>query len=465
MVFGHEGTLLVSNCKNLAPPASPDDLAAWNAWHGVKNAPEMLQEIESFTGSELALQSRLRSRYLDDVVRRGILLVQQRKRAAGRFTRAAEMWFERQWLEQATTEQVARHKALRFEDVVPAADSVLDLCTGCGGDAIQLAAKHRVVTVDQSPIAGLLTCWNAAVYGVQDRIEVQTQSAELVAIENAWVHIDPDRRATASGRVVRVEDYVPGLEFLQKLATVARGGAIKLSPAANFGGKFPNAEVEIISLNGECKEATVWFGDLRTQTDWRATVLPHGATLSGNPLAAVCDHSLLESWLYDPDPAVVRAGLVDVLAESLDIARLDRDDEYLTGTEPCSSPFVRSFRVLDELPNNLRELAGWFRSRDFGQVEIKCRQVPVQAAAVRAKLPLKGSRAAVVLFARIAGKARIVIAERVQPTAWIASSMGTTASQPHPPKTDSATDPRTMQPRTIPPSANNPPPPHPIQYD
>ena len=41
-------------------------------------------------------------------------------------------------------------------------------------------------------------------------------------------------------------------------------GAIKVGPASDFGKHFagPEFEVELISLRGECKEATVWFGEL-----------------------------------------------------------------------------------------------------------------------------------------------------------------------------------------------------------
>jgi hypothetical protein len=37
---------------------------------------------------------------------------------------------------------------------------------------------------------------------------------------------------------VRLEDSAPGLPFLQDLASRGRGGGIKVSPAANFPGKF-----------------------------------------------------------------------------------------------------------------------------------------------------------------------------------------------------------------------------------
>ena len=88
-----------------------------------------------------------------------------------------------------------------------------------------------------------------------------------------------------------MEEGSPGLDYLTQLVERFRGGAIKASPAANFGGKFPEAEVELVSLDGECKEATIWFGELAQAGLWRATVLPSGETIAGDPLASVASIS------------------------------------------------------------------------------------------------------------------------------------------------------------------------------
>jgi hypothetical protein len=123
--------------------------------------------------------------------------------------------------------------------------------------------------------------------------------------------------------------------------------------------------------------------------------------------------SPLGKYLFDPDPSVVRAGLVDVLCEKTGLARLDREEEYLTGDEPIRSPFVQAFEVVAELSNNEREIRNWFRQGDCGQVEIKCRRIPVVPEKVRKHLPLEGTQALVLIFARIAGKSHAVVCRRI----------------------------------------------------
>jgi hypothetical protein len=389
-------------------PLSSDSPAfdEWRLLHELRATPRLLERA-SADGNELRVQAELRREYPADLVRAALGLVELRKKAVHKFSRAADMWFDRQGLEQATSELVATHKARRFMG------QVWDLCCGIGGDAIALAEHCVVTAVDLNPASCLRTEWNAAVYGRGDHVTGVAQSAESTTSRDGLVHIDPDRRRSKSTRVVRVEDYVPGLEFLQQLTREFRGGAIKLSPASNFGGKFPGTEIELISLYGECKEATVWFGELKGETEWRATLLPSGKTLAGNPLDFFAAPSEVMRYVYDPDPAVVRAGLVDMAAERLGLWRLDDKEEYLTGEELVSSPFVQPFEVVAELGTNPREIRAYFRTSQAGQVEIKCRHIPIDAESIRRKLPMPGNEPLALIFARVQGKSRALVCRRI----------------------------------------------------
>ena len=66
-----------------------------------------------------------------DMCRAGLALVDLRQRAAVKFARAGEMFFDREGLEMATREEVARYRAWRLRE----AGDVADLCCGIGGDA------------------------------------------------------------------------------------------------------------------------------------------------------------------------------------------------------------------------------------------------------------------------------------------------------------------------------------------
>lgn len=375
------------------------------SFQALRATPELLARVEAAHVDELQLQKELRQEYPDELVRLAFSQCELRRRAASKFGRSAEMWFDRVGLEQATSETVARHKAARFSGDVD------DLCCGIGGDAIALAERCHVTAIDRRADACLMTGWNAEAYGVASSVITRVLDVEEQPGESPIVHIDPDRRAGAR-RSVRIEDYAPSLSFLEQQIESREGGAIKLSPASNFGGKFPGCEIELISLKGECKEATVWFGTLAGEEKWRATVLPSGESIAADPTSARPRMSSLSQYIYDPDPAVVRSGLIDVVADSLNLSRLDREEEYLTSDTLTLSAFVQAFEVLAELPNNDKQIRRYFRESEFGQVEIKSRHVRIDAEAVRRKLSLTGHDPSVLIYARIAGKTRAILCRR-----------------------------------------------------
>ena len=103
-----------------------------------------------------------------------------------------------------------------------------------------------------------------------------------------------------------------------------------------------------------------------------------------------------------------------MLAERLNLRRLDAAEEYLTGDKPVQSPFLQTFRVFENLPNNPKQYRKAVRGNSFGQIEIKCRHIPGDAEAVRRKLSLEGIRPGVLIFARQAGRARAFVCERIQ---------------------------------------------------
>ncbi|MBI1311534.1 hypothetical protein GC176_09520 [bacterium] len=397
------------------PELTDDSVELFRALHA---APELIERVASEPGSSLSIQKRLRDEFPAELVRAALTLrdLRQRAVASGRFSRGAQMWFDAKGLEQASAETVANHKASRFAALPDESGDgplVADFCTGIGADAIALArAGCRVHAVDLAPNYCQFVKWNAETYGVADRITVSCGDVLQIETHAEFLHIDPDRRPAGRKRVLRVEDCLPGLDDLLRLMEKFRGGAIKLSPASNFGGRFPGCEIELVSLGGECREATVWFGELAGTELSRATVLPAGETIAADPLSAWTNVGELGDWLYDPDPAVVRSGLVDVVSEQLGLRRLDDSEEYLTGDTLVASPFIRPFRVLESLPNNQKELRRAVRRCGFGQAEIKCRHIPIDAEAVRRKLPLDGSAPGVVVFARQSGKASVILCRR-----------------------------------------------------
>jgi hypothetical protein len=178
--------------------------------------------------------------------------------------------------------------------------------------------------------------------------------------------------------------------------------------------KFPGCEIELISLHGECREATVWFGSMSGPHTFRATVLPAGESLSEDPLSAWTNTTPTPgAYLFDPDPAIVRSGLLDVMAERNNLMRLDAEEEYLTSDQIPSTAFVTAFRIEAVLSNSVKELKHYLRKSPSQHYEVKCRRISIEADVVRRQLPTGSEPPRVIIFAKVAGRGAIVVAHRV----------------------------------------------------
>ena len=302
---------------------------------------------------------RLRKLAPAELVSAAVRLTQARRKAAGKFERGDRMWVEPVGVEQATAEPVARYKAMRFQ----AAPLVVDLCAGIGGDTLALADHTSVVSVDLDPGTCRRLRYNAEVYEVADRVLAVQARAETFPIPaGARVHLDPDRRFDRDRRARALEDYAPGPAFWASMIDRVPGGAIKLSPAADFARLFPpgsGCEIDLISLRGECKEATVWFGEL-ADCRRRATRLPEWETWTDRdgfdpepPGVAP-----LSDWIFDPDPSLIRAGLLDGFARVHRLSRIADGVDYLTGPEPVNTAFLSAFAVREVSPLDLKHMPG-----------------------------------------------------------------------------------------------------------
>ncbi len=167
---------------------------------------------------------------------------------------------------------------------------------------------------------------------------------------------------------------------------------------------------------GSLKEAVLWFGPFRT-AHTRATVLPgpHSLIADGppwtnfEPPTSALPLREPQAVLYEPDPAVLRAGLVEALGQQLGAAQLDPDIAYLTAAGPTATPFARGWMVEDWFPFQLKRLRAYLRARGVGRVTVKKRGSPLEPEALIKKLRLKGEESRVVVLTHLRGRPIVVI--------------------------------------------------------
>jgi hypothetical protein len=138
-------------------------------------------------------------------------------------------------------------------------------------------------------------------------------------------------------------------------------------------------------------------------------------------LAAEADEDLpfaepVGAYLFDPDPAVVRADLVGVLAAGLRAAPVEPGVAVLTGPAAAASPFAAAYRVEHVAPLDARKLRDHLRAAGVGRVTVLKRALDTDADAFRKGLKLGGDGGhRHVVLTRAGGRAVAVVAERVPP--------------------------------------------------
>ncbi len=327
--------------------------------------------------------------------------VRLRARAVAKFgDEAVAMYFTPDALEQATRTRVAAHRAGRLAAAQPA--SVIDLGCGIGGDLIAFArAGLTAAGVDLDPVRVAIAAANLSALGLPGA----TQEADATSLDLSGFAVafaDPARRG-ARGRSFRVDDWTPPWPFVESL--LRRVSVVKVAPGLPHDLIPDGVEAEWVSDDGEVKEASLWSGHLAS-TSRRATVIGSGglATLTeaDDPWQGrerpVRD---LGRFLYEPDGAVIRAGLVTAVAAGVDGGLIDEHIAWVTSDASFHTPFAKGYQVLEEVPFREKPLRAALRERSIGSLTIKTRGVDVVPETLRKRLNLRGDNTATLVLTRL----------------------------------------------------------------
>lgn len=343
---------------------------------------------------ELRLGAALRARYPAELVAAALAQHELRLKARAKFSRAADMFFTRPGLEQASAELVSSHRALRYAEI----GRVADLCCGIGGDLVTLAGSHEVLAVDRDPLALRVAGANAGVYGVGARVVTRCEDVrdtDLAGVDA--VFIDPARRSGRRRLLAGAGE--PPLEWCVALAERVGRVGVKTAPGVPRTGVPAGWELEFVAIGRDLKEAAAWSPPLATAAT-RATVLPGGHTLVPAPGGPV---GVREpgAFLLDPNPAVTRAGLVAELARLTGTWQIDPQIAFLSADDAVTTPFARTLRVIDSAPWHQRQLPGRLRALDIGAVDIRRRGLAGDVDELHRRLRLSGSRRATLVMTRV----------------------------------------------------------------
>lgn len=377
-------------------------------------AVQLAPREENFLRDFSTLQKRLPA----DLARAALEIAILRGEATRKFSHPEEMYFTREALEQASPEEVSAYRSRRYTSF----NLIADLGCSVACDTLALAHYAPTIGFDLDPLRLAMAAANGS-RGMREPGQgfgasfVQADLAQplpLAKRDRAALFFDPARRA-GHRRAFSVRDYSPPLSMLQGWLPNFPAIGVKISPGVKLDELAAyDCEIEFISLRGELKEATLWFGPLKTAPR-RATLLPGPHTLTPcigpNQPSAISNP---QSYIYEPDPAILRAGLVTDLAEILEATQLDPDIAYLTSTKQLPTPFARVWAIEAWFPFQLKRLRAYLRQRNVGHLTVKKRGSPLTPEALIRDLRLSGSDERTVFLTHLRGEPIVVIGSKVE---------------------------------------------------
>ncbi|MCW2785462.1 MAG: class SAM-dependent methyltransferase [Marmoricola sp.] len=382
------------------------DLDAFR-WLLTEPGQQLLSRADDAGDDPLRASAALRREAASEHVAAALTQALLRRKAVDKFgDDAARMYFTPEGLEQATRRPVARHRAGRL--VAARAGTVIDLGCGIGGDLLAVAeAGITVAGIDLDALRVEVARANLAALGLGGAVSVA--DATTIGLDGFDVAFaDPARRGSR-GRTFSVEDWTPSWSFV--LGLLARASCVKVAPGIAHDLIPDGVEAEWVSDHGEVKEAALWSGGLASVRR-RATVIGTGglATLTDedDDAPGVRD---VGDYLYEPDGAVIRAGLVTAVAAGVGGGLIDEHIAYVTADSSFRTPFARGYRVLEELPQREKPLRAALRERGIGRLTIKKRGVAVVPEELRKRLALTGDSEGTIVLTRVAGKGVCLLVE------------------------------------------------------
>ena len=326
---------------------------------------------------------------------------------------ASSMLFTEAGLEQATRLQVAAVHAERLK--LGGYKKIADLGCGIGADSLAFASLGLEVTaVEQDPQTAALASFNLAPF---PNAEVQVSDAEqfdLTSFDAVW--LDPARRDLerkgAKHITLTPADFSPNLDWS---FGIAKPKGIKLGPAFPLELIPADVEAQWVSHQGDLVELVLWFDGLREKPGRTALMLKDGQRYIFEGLGlerSVVDS--LKQYIYEPDSSLIRSQLLGEFASQQGMTGVSEGIAYLSSESLISSPWLKTYEVLETLPLDELTIRKALAQRGIGKLEIKKRGVDITPEELRPKLKLKGEGAATLILTKVGDARRALIVQPIR---------------------------------------------------
>lgn len=300
--------------------------------------------------------------------------------------------------EQCSSQATAMYKSSLFSE-----GNLLDLTGGLGVDDWAFAkAGNEVVSLEPDEELNEIATYNFRLLGV-NHIQRLPQKAEDYLQSNnpmfGCVYCDADRRPGGK-KVYDLSGSVPDiLSLIPEIFSCTSTLLIKASPMVDITSctrQLKNVERTIVvQWRGEVREVLFLVKkDFAEETRISAVeVDDKGKVLqeisSAKTKLPILTENASSRFLYEPVPAVVKAGLVNEVAATFGLSRVGINSAYLIGNEEGISFWGRTFRIQTIMLYKPEVLKKYLKEKNIVKANVAKRDFPLQVEDIRKKFKLK----------------------------------------------------------------------------
>lgn len=306
-------------------------------------------------------------------------------------------------MEQCSSELTARYK----EKILVGGESFADLTGGFGVDFSYLARSFKQAWyVEHNPALCQIAEHNMAVLELRQAV-IRNEEAEQFLKDTPSIDaifLDPARRDIHGGKTVAISDCTPDVKaLLPLLLQKAQRIMVKLSPMLDIYQALKDlpdiSDVHIIAVHNECKElilvidkritkeSPVKFHAINLTPDKTELNKAFTFTLEEERQAECSFTTELETYLYEPDTSLLKAGAFRLTAKRFQLKKLHPNSHLYTSNILNKDFPGRIFHIEQVIGFSKKELRSLMSG--ISQANLSIRNFPDSVAGLRKRLKLK----------------------------------------------------------------------------
>lgn len=274
-----------------------------------------------------------------------------------------------------------------------------DLTGGFGVDthAFSKVVSH-IVHVETNPSLSKIAQYNLSEMGVSNidfRIGDGIEFLRDSEVPLDWLYLDPSRRTATHKKVFYLADCEPDItQHLDLFFSKAKNILLKTGPLLDLSVGLEQLrhvkEIHIVAVGNDVKEVLwVLANGFTAEPLVHAVTITHNETtsfqfLASEEKAAIPICSDAQSYLYEPNPALLKSGAFKLISERLQVHKLHQHSHLYTSETHVDFP-GRHFKIIAAFNYNPREV----KKLGLAQANITVRNFPYSVATIRKKLKLK----------------------------------------------------------------------------